>query len=138
MKGIVEHLNPEGLHRNPAFSQLVITKGNVRTIYIGGQNSVDSNRNVVGKGDIKKQTEQVFENLEIALKAADAKLENVIKWNIYVVDGQPAQPAFEVFQKVWGQKPNPPAITVLQVAHLAHPDFLMEIDAIAVVPEVVD
>jgi hypothetical protein len=58
-----------------------------------------------------------------------------IKWNVYVVQGQPLQLRFEVFQRVWGRRPNPPAITGMFVAGFAHPDFLVEIDVVAVVPQ---
>jgi len=51
-----------------------------------------------------------------------------------MVQGQPLQPAFEVFQRAWGRRPNPPAITMLFVAGLANPDFLVELDVVAVVP----
>jgi enamine deaminase RidA (YjgF/YER057c/UK114 family) len=102
---------------------------------IGGQDAVDAAGNIVGKGDIAAQAGQVFHNLEAALAAAGAGLEHVIRWNIYVVQGQPIQPGFEVFQRIWGQRPNPSAISVLYVAGLAHPDFLVEVDAVAVVPE---
>lgn len=71
----------------------------------------------------------------IALAAGGASLEHVIKWNVYVVAGQPPQPAFEVFQRVWGNRPNPPLITVLYVSGLANPDYLMELEAVAVVPQ---
>ena len=135
MQGSVQHLNPDGLHKNPAYSQAVVAQGNVRTIFVGGQNAVDSSGTVVGTGDIQAQAEQIFKNLEIALAAGGAGIENIIKWNIYVVQGQPPQPAFEVFQRVWGKRPNPPLITLLYVSGLAHPDYLMEIDAIAVIHE---
>ncbi len=90
---------------------------------------------VIGKGDIAAQAEQIFKNLETALAAGGARLGHIIKWNIYVVQGQPPQPAFEVFQRVWGNRPNPPLITLLFVSGLAHPDYLMEIEAVAVVPQ---
>ena len=135
MRGQVERLNPEGLHKNPAYSQAVVTSGSVKTVYVGGQNAVDASGEVVGAGDIKLQAEQIFENLQTALAAGGARLDDVVKWNIYVVQGQPPQPAFEVFQRVWGDRPNPPLITLLFVAGLAHPDYLMEIDAVAVVAE---
>ena len=61
-------------------------------------------------------------------------LEHVVKWNIYLVQGQDPRPAFEVSRTAWGGRPSPPAITMLVVAGLANPDFLIEIDAIAVVP----
>ena len=132
--GQVQHINPDGLSKNPAFTNVITVTGPAKTIYIGGQDSVDASGQIVGKGDIKQQTEQVLNNLQTALKAAGADLEHIIKWNIYVVQGQPIQPGFEVFQQVWGRRPNPPAITMAFVAGLANPDFLVEMDAIAVVP----
>lgn len=130
----VQYLNPAGLHRNPAFSQVVVTEGYGRTVYVGGQNSVSSSGVIVGQGDIKAQAEQIFKNLDAALAAGGATLENVVKWNIYIVEGQSLDSAFEVFQSVWGKRPDPPAITVVSVSGLADDEFLMEIDAIAVVP----
>lgn len=132
--GRVEFLNPKDLPQNPAFSNVATVTGPVKTVYVGGQNAVTASGDIVGKGDIRAQTEQVFRNLEAALAAAGAELGNVIKWNIYVVDGQPFQPGFEVFQRVWGRRPNPPLITGVKISALAHPDFLVELEAVAVVP----
>ena len=87
------------------------------------------------QGDIATQTEQVFRNLEAALAAAGARLKDVIKWSIYVVAGQPLQPAFEVFQRVWGSRPDPLLITLAVVSGLAQPDFLLELEAVAVIPD---
>ena len=131
----VQHLNPDDLIKNPAFTNVIIVTGPVKTMYIDGQDAVDASGAIIGKGDIKTQAEQVLKNLQNALAAAGATLEHVIKWNVYVVQGQPLQPAFEVFQRVWGNRPNPPAITMVFVAGLAHPDFLVEMDAVAVVPQ---
>jgi enamine deaminase RidA (YjgF/YER057c/UK114 family) len=135
MKGSVEYINPDGLIKNSAFTNVAVVSGNVKTIYIGGLNAVNEKREIIGKGNIGLQTEQVMKNLRIALKAGSANLNNLIKWNIYVVQGISPQPALEVFQKVWGNRPNPPLITMLYVAGLANPDFLVEMDAIAVVAE---
>ncbi|MBZ0300961.1 MAG: RidA family protein [Anaerolineae bacterium] len=132
--GAVQYLNPDTLHKNPAFTNVIVVTGPVRTVYIGGQDAVDATGAIVGKGDIRAQTEQVFQNVQAALAAGGAQLEHVIKWNIYVVHGQPLQPGLEVFQRVWGSRPNPPAITGVFVTALAHPDFLVEMEAIAVVP----
>ena len=131
---VVRHLNPETLHHNPAFTQAVAVSGAVRTVYVGGQNAVDAAGSIVGHGDIAAQTEQVMRNLQAALAAGGAGLEHVIKWNVYLLQGQPLQPGFAVVQRVWSRRPNPPAITMVMVAGLANPDFLLEIDAIAVVP----
>jgi enamine deaminase RidA (YjgF/YER057c/UK114 family) len=103
--GRVEYLNPEGLHRNPAFTNVAVVSGPVRTIYVGGQDAVTADGQIVGKGDLAGQTAQILSNVETALAAAGAPLEHVVKDAAAVVKG------------------------------LAHPDFLAEIDAIAVVPE---
>ena len=132
--GAVQHLNPDTLAKNPAFTQAVVVSEAAKTIYIGGQDAVDAAGKIVGKGDIRAQTEQVMHNLQAALAAAGAGIEHVIKWNIYVVQGQPLQPGFEAFQRVWGRRPNPPAVTMAFVTGLANPDFLVEVDAVAVVP----
>lgn len=131
----VQYLNPEGLHKNPAYTQVVTVTGPTKTVYVGGQNAVDASGNIVGKGDIAAQTEQVFRNLEAALAAGGASLEHSIKWTIYLVQGQPLEPGFAVYQRVWGDRPNPPLVTGLFVAGLAHPDFLIELEAVAVVAE---
>jgi enamine deaminase RidA (YjgF/YER057c/UK114 family) len=135
VKGEVKYINPDGLPKNPAFTNVVTVTGPVKTVYIGGQDAVDASGTIVGKGDLKKQTEQILTNIQAALAAAGARPEHVIKWNIYVVQGQSVQEGFAAFQNVWGNRPNPPVITVVFVAELGHPDFLAEIDAIAVVPQ---
>ena len=58
----------------------------------------------------------------------------MVKWNVLIVEGQDFRTGYAAFQKVWGRRPNPPVITAAVVKGLAHPDFLVEMDAIAVVP----
>lgn len=132
----VEHINPDGLHHNPAFTNVVTVSGPAKTVYVGGQNAITPSGEVVGAGDIEAQTRQVFQNLDVALAAAGAGLEHVVKWTVYVTEGQPLGAGFAVFRQVWGDRPNPPpSITVAVVTALAHPDFLVELDAVAVVPD---
>jgi enamine deaminase RidA (YjgF/YER057c/UK114 family) len=133
-KGQVEYLNPAGLPQNPAFTNVVIVSGPVRTIYIGGQDAVDATGQIVGVGDIAAQTEQVLANIQTALEAAGAGFEHIVKWNVLIVQGQSLQEGFAAFQRFWGQRTNPPAITAAFVSALANPEFLVEMDAIAVVP----
>jgi len=83
----VQHLNPDDLVKNPAFTNVIVVTGSVKTVYIGGQDAVDASGTIVGKGDIKTQAEQVVKNLQTALAAGGAELEHVIKWNVYVVQG---------------------------------------------------
>ncbi len=131
---LVEYINPDRLHKNPAFTQLISVSGPVKTIYVGGQDAVDAQGTIVGKGDLQAQTAQVPANLREALAAAGAGPEHIIKWNMYLVQGQSLQEGFEAFQQFWGLRPNPPTITMVYVTGLANPDFLIEMDAVAVVP----
>ena len=132
--GSVRYIDPDSLNKNPAFTNVVVVEGNVKTVHIGGQDAVNASGEIVGKGDIVAQIEQILVNLRAALSAGGARPEHIIKWNIYVVEGQPLQAAFAAFQNAWPETPNPPAITMVFVSGLAHPDFLVEIDAVAVVP----
>jgi enamine deaminase RidA (YjgF/YER057c/UK114 family) len=61
--GSVRYVDPEGLHKNPAFTNVVVVEGPVRTVYVGGQDLVDASGNIVGKGDVAAQTEQVLANV---------------------------------------------------------------------------
>ena len=129
----VQHINPPELPAN-GYTNVVVVQGNVKTVYIGGQDAVNAKGEIVGKGDLAAQTEQTMQNIKIALAAAGAKLEHVIKWNVYVVQGHDFMPGYKVFQKHWGDRPNPPLVTALLVFGLGRPEFLVEIDAIAIVP----
>ncbi len=131
---LVAYINPDRLHKNPAFTQVISVSGPVKTIYVGGQNAVDVQGTIVGKGDLKAQTAQVLANLREALAAAGAGPEHIIKWNIFLLQGQSLQEGFEAFQQFWGLRPNPPTITMAYVSWLGNPDFLIEMDAVAVVP----
>jgi enamine deaminase RidA (YjgF/YER057c/UK114 family) len=133
--GSVRYINPDSLNKNPAFTNVVVVEGNVKTVYIGGQDAIDASGEIVGKGDIVAQTEQILANVRAALEASGARAEHIIKWNIYVVEGQSLEAGFGAFQRAWPQTPNPPAITGVFVSALAHPEFLVEIDAVAVVPQ---
>ena len=134
MKGQIERTNPDRLMKNPAFSQVVTTQGNGKTIYVGGQNAVNENREIVGKDDLQAQTEQVMQNIQIALGSCGATFDNLVKLSIHIVQGQNLYGAFQTSQKFLNGS-NPPVITVLLVAGLANPDFLIEIDATAFVSE---
>ena len=122
-------IQPKGIwDPRPRFAQVVQT-GN--QVYIAGQTSVDENGNVVGKGDIEAQTRQVFKNLQKCLEAVGAGFDQVVKLNIYSTDldahiGVISKVRREYFPK------EPVASTTVQVPRLVHPDWLLEIEAIAV------
>jgi len=131
MDSSIEFLNPDGLLKNPAFSQVAITKGNGNTIYIGGQNAITKDLQIIGKGDITAQTEYVLKNVETALSASGATLEDLFKLTIYIVQGQDIRKGFEGAQGFLKKLKNPPIISGIVVAGLANPDYLVEIEAVA-------
>lgn len=128
-------INPEELAPPRGYSHAVAVKGSHTTIYIGGKNGVARDGSVVGKGDLKAQTGQALENVRAVLEAADADHSNIVKFTIYLVQGQDPQVGALAFLEKWGDNPQLPAVTVVFVAGLGHPDWLVEIEAIAVVPE---
>jgi enamine deaminase RidA (YjgF/YER057c/UK114 family) len=134
-RGQVQYLNPPSMHHNPAFTQAVTVEGPVKTVYIGAQTAVDGSGAIVGKGDIGAQTVQILKNIEACLEAAGARPEHLIHWSIYVAAGQDMRPAFEAGMRWWGARPNPPMNNVMYVAGFWPADFLISIEAVAVVPE---
>jgi len=127
----IDFISPDSLLKNPAFSQVAITKGSGNTIYIGGQNAITKDLEIIGKGDITLQTEYVLKNIETALSSCNATLADLFKLTIYIVQGQDVRRGFEGAQKFLKKLSNPPVITGVIVAGLANPDYLVEIEAIA-------
>jgi len=125
------HINPEGLHRSPAFSQAVVVEHPAKTIYIGGQNGVDADSNLVGP-TLGEQSLQAFRNLATILESEGASLANVVHWRIAAVEGSSIDEGLAAFQQVWNPADPPPAITVHIVAS-SIPGVLVEIDAVAVI-----
>ena len=125
------HINPEGLHRSPAFSQAVVVEQPAKTIYIGGHNGVDADGKLVGP-TVGEQSEQAFRNLATILESEGASLGNIVHWRIATVEGHSFDEGVAAFRKVWDPADPPPAITVHVVAGL-NPGVLVEIDAVAVV-----
>lgn len=130
-----EYINPDELMKNPAFSQVITTQGNGKTVYIGGQNAVTENREIIGKNDLVQQTKQALTNIETALTSCGANLNDLIKLTIYIVQGQDIRTGFEASQSFLQRIKNPPIISVLIVAGLANHNFLVEIEAIAFISE---
>lgn len=127
----VRHINPEGLHRSPAFSQAVVVEQPAKTIYIGGQNGVDDEGKLVGP-TMGEQALHALRRIETIVKSEGGTLANVVHWRIATVDGEAVQEGVGAFQQVWNPQDPPPAITVHTVAGLG-PGFLVEIDAVAVI-----
>jgi|SRR5437016_9293579 len=128
----VQYLNPPTLSTPTGYTHIVeVTRG--KTIYISGQVSLDKSGNVVGKGDFAAQATQVFENLKAALAAAGASFDNVVKVTTFITDMSHRPALGAIRSKYYGK--NAPASTLVQIGKLALEDFMIEIEAIAVVPE---
>jgi len=131
MNNKINFINPEDLMQSPAFSQIAVTQGSGRTIYIGGQNAVTKDLEVVGKGNIAAQTEYVLKNIETALHSCNATVDDLFKLTIYIVQGQDVRKGFEGAQGFLKRLRHPPVITGVIVAGLTNPDYLVEIEAVA-------
>jgi enamine deaminase RidA (YjgF/YER057c/UK114 family) len=106
-----------------------------RLAFIAGQVALDPKGNVVGANDFRAQANQVFENLRTALRAVGADFSNVVKINTYILDMSQLPALREVRDKYFADVPHRPASTLVQVQKLAQDQFLLEIEAVAVVPE---
>lgn len=124
-------LNPATMPKPVGYSQLAVVSSS-KLVFIAGQVALDPSGVLVGKDDFPAQVRQVFENLKAALHAAGTDFHHVIKLNSYVVDLKGIA-AFREVRDEYVNTQNPPASTLVQVSQLFRPEFLVEIEAIAVV-----
>ena len=129
----LEHPRSEGLLHNPAFSQVVVASG-TRTIYTAGQVSIDERGVLVGAGDLAAQTAQAMRNVGLALAAARASYADIVKITTYVVNYKPEhRSVIGKARAPFFANGTPPASTLVGVSTLALPQWLVEIEAVAVV-----
>jgi enamine deaminase RidA (YjgF/YER057c/UK114 family) len=114
----------------PRYSQGIQPSGG-KLLFIAGQTASDKDGNVIGKGDIKAQTEQVYANLKAVLKEAGGTLENLVMTTTYITDREYREGYNEVRRQQY--KKTSPTSTLVIVKGLAHPDYLIEIAGIAVI-----
>jgi enamine deaminase RidA (YjgF/YER057c/UK114 family) len=127
----IRRTNPPTLSPTTGYTHVVEASGG-RTVYISGQVALDSTGALVGAGDVRKQVEQVYENLRRALAAAGATFADVVKVNTYMTDAANVGVLREVRAKY--MRPDQlPASTFVAVSGLARPEWLVEIEVIAVV-----
>jgi enamine deaminase RidA (YjgF/YER057c/UK114 family) len=130
-----QFLNPPGLCPTNGWTHVVTATGG-KTIHVSGQVAVDERGQLVGKGDLKAQTEQTFANLAVALKAAGASFRDVVKMTLYVVGLKPELvPLIREVRARYVNRETPPASTLVGVSALVAADWLIEIEAVAVVTD---
>jgi enamine deaminase RidA (YjgF/YER057c/UK114 family) len=125
----IKHVNPATMAAAKGYTPVVEATGG-RTIYVSGQVAVDRTGAVVGTGNLRAQTQQVFENLKAGLEAVGAGFADVVKLNIYVLDISQVQVVRDVRDK-YVDTARPPANTLVEVRKLVREEFLIEIDAVA-------
>lgn len=101
MSNGIQYINPDGLSKNPAFSQVVTTQGKGKTIYVGGQDAVNARGEIVGKGDIGEQTEQVMKNLQTALSACGATFDNLVNLPSTLFRRRICIVGFRLLKSIW-------------------------------------
>lgn len=127
-----ELISPVSMHRPNGYSHLArVNRGT--PVFIAGQVALDTSGHLVGPGDFGAQAQQVFENLKTAVEAAGGTFANIAKLNVYVVDRARLLEYREVRDKFIDVK-NPPTSTAVQVAALFRPEFLIEVEAVAILP----
>lgn len=124
-------INPWTWQDQAGFSQAVDVSGVRRMLYCAGQTSVDSEGNPMHAGDIVKQADQALDNLETVLKQAGLTLANVVRLNYYTTNMEAFYAAGPVLGSRLAKAGCKPASTLLGVAHLFHPDIMLEIEATA-------
>ena len=128
-----ESLNPASLSAPTGYTHVVVVSPG-KVAYISGQVALNAKGEVVGAGDLRAQAAQVYANLKIALSAVGASFNDVIKLHTYVVNLQAEHAAIlrEVRQSMIAQA-TPPASTLVGVTALARKEFMIEVEAVAIV-----
>ena len=129
-----EYINPNNLFPSLpyGFSQVVVASGK-KLVFISGQTAWDARKNIVGGDSVLEQARQAFRNLETAIEAAGGTLKDIVALRIYIVNYQAeSATAVGTALREFFSRENPPASTWIGVSALAVPEFLIEIEATAV------
>jgi 2-iminobutanoate/2-iminopropanoate deaminase len=121
-------ITPKNLHRPFGYAHAIQIDN---TIYISGQIPLDQEMNVVGKNDIAQQTELVYENLKKVIEDAGGTMSNIVMMNIYCTDIEAFDKGTRHLRKKYFGNYYP-AVTAVEVKRLYRPDFMIEIEAVAV------
>jgi enamine deaminase RidA (YjgF/YER057c/UK114 family) len=129
----IQHISPPGIPKSPAYTHVVTAKPGT-VLWISGQVAQNSKGEVVGKGDLKAQLNQAWENVRLALAGSGATFQDVVKVTIYVVNYKPSmRDDIRAARLKFMGSGEPPAATLVGVQSLAAEDWLVEIDVTAVI-----
>jgi 2-iminobutanoate/2-iminopropanoate deaminase len=127
----IERYSAPGLFDPATYSQGVKVTGAQSILFLAGQVAYDKDGNVAHRGDFKAQARECFKALKALVEAQGGTLANIVKVNTYLTDIRYRADLVPVREEFFGKKG--PASTLVAVAALAHPDYLIEIEAIAAV-----
>ena len=127
-----ENLFPEGLSRPSGHWTTVTTARPGKLVFVSGLTAKNEHGALVGAGDIAAQTRQVCENLKAAMQAAGGTLADVVRVDVFIREMAGFEAIHRIRREYFG--PNPPASTMDAVSAFTHPDMLIEINAIGVLP----
>jgi 2-iminobutanoate/2-iminopropanoate deaminase len=123
-------LNPTTIAHPTGYSHVAEVRGGT-LLFIAGQVATDPDGKLVGKGDYRAQTDQVFKNVGAALAASGGRFDDLVKLTYFVVDLE--LPEIREVRDRYVDTTHPPTSTAVQVGRLFRPEFLLEVDAVAVV-----
>ena len=126
----LRYINPPTIAHPTGYTHIVEATG-ARTFYISGQVALDASGAIVGQDDMRAQAQQVFANLHAALQAVGASFSNVAKLTYFIVD-MTQMPVVREVRDQFIQPEQLPASTAVEVRRLAREEFLLEIEAVAV------
>jgi len=124
--------SPELAVPNGHFAQATVAEARGRLLFISGMTARNKSGGVTGVGDVSAQTHQVCQNLKAAVEAAGGTLDDIARVDVYVRNMEDFPAIHEVRREYF---PTPPASTMVEVSKFVNKDYLIEINAIAVLPE---
>ena len=127
-----ENIFPPGLSKPTGHWTTVTAARPGKLVFVSGLTAKNEQGVIVGKGDVGAQTRQVCENLQAALRAAGGTLADIVRIDVFIKEMTGFDAIHQVRREYFGA--NPPASTMVAVSAFTHPDMLIEINAIAVLP----
>jgi 2-iminobutanoate/2-iminopropanoate deaminase len=126
----VEKFSAVGMFDPPTYSQGIKVSEAGTVLFLAGQVAYDKDGSVKHAGDFKGQAREVFRCIKSLVETAGGRMDNIVKLNTYLTDIRYRADLVPIREEFLGKKG--PASTLVQVSALAHPDWLIEVEAIAV------
>lgn len=128
--------NPSTLHKPNGYSHVAEVPAGSKMVFIAGQVAINPLGKSVGEGDFESQVKQVFENLKLAVEAAGGKFTDIVKLNYFVDGGRVTReqlPGLRAIRDKYVNTAQPPVSTLVFVKELARAEWLVEVEAVAVI-----